>query len=147
MLNKSIKIGRLVDDPELRYTSNGKPVANFTLACDRKYNDDKTDFIPCVTWGKRAEDLCKYKKKGDMILVEGFLQIRKNKKNGRTYKNPEVVCLDITYMPISREEKRKRKKEADTEEEVKKNVEKYNEEIKKDNKVPGGEESDFSVPF
>lgn len=146
MLNKMMEIGRLVADPELRYTSSGKAVTNVTIAVERP-RGDKTDFIDVVVWNKRAEALCEYKEKGDWIYVEGYFQIRKNEKNGRTYKNPELVAQNVKYMPMPSEQKKKKKKEVETEKEVKENVEKYQEEFREDNKVPGGEDEDFDVPF
>ena len=57
-MNKIILLGRLTKDPDVRYTSTNKVVAQFTLAVDRPYAKDKqreADFIPVVIWGKQAE--------------------------------------------------------------------------------------------
>ena len=79
-MNKVILMGRLVRDPEVRYTQTGKVVAQFTLAVDRPFtNQDgqrEADFINCVLWGKLAELLGNGVHKGQKILVEGRLQIR-----------------------------------------------------------------------
>lgn len=76
-MNKWIGIGRLVRDPEVRYTQgeNSTAVARFTVAVDRKFKrqgDEQTaDFIGCVAYGKTAEFIEKYFHKGEKIVVEG----------------------------------------------------------------------------
>ena len=98
MLNKTILIGRLVREPELRYTDSGKAVCNFTLAVDRSYGDD-TDFIDVVTWQKQAESCAEHLNKGRLVAVDGRLQIRKSQgKNGKTYINPEVVANNVKFL-------------------------------------------------
>ncbi len=102
MLNKVILTGRLVRDPELRYTENGVPFTVFTLAVDRNYFDSEgerqTDFIDILTWRKLAETCSKYLKKGRLVAVDGRLQIRKTKKEEKTYINTEVVASDVQFM-------------------------------------------------
>jgi single-strand DNA-binding protein len=56
MLNRVILIGRLTRDPELRYTPNGKAVCSFTLAINRKFKREETDFIDVVVWNTLAEN-------------------------------------------------------------------------------------------
>lgn len=75
-LNHIVAMGRLTRDPELRYTQSGKPVASFSIAVDRDYQKDATDFISCVAWGKTGEFVQKYFFKGKMIVVSGSLQSR-----------------------------------------------------------------------
>ena len=81
MLNKIIIYGRLVRDPELRFTQNQTPVATFTVAVDRDFQsggtEDKTDFIECVAWRKTGEFVSKNFRKGSLIVVSGRLQSRK----------------------------------------------------------------------
>ncbi|MBF8437716.1 single-stranded DNA-binding protein [Halanaerobiaceae bacterium Z-7014] len=102
MLNKIILIGRLVRDPELRYTGSGTPVCNFTLAVERNYTnrdgDRDVDFIPVVTWQKLAETCAQHLGKGRLVAVDGRLQIRKSEKENRTYINPEVVAQDVRFL-------------------------------------------------
>jgi single-strand DNA-binding protein len=80
MLNKIFLIGRLAQDPDLRYTPTGVPVARFSLAVERPFKkQDGTrdaDFIDIVAWRQRAEFASNYLAKGKQILVEGRLQIR-----------------------------------------------------------------------
>ena len=102
MLNRITLIGRLVRDPELRYTSNGTPVSNFTLAVERNYKNKQgerdVDFIKIVTWRGLAETCAQHLGKGRMVAVEGRLQIRKSKNENRTYINPEVVADNVQFL-------------------------------------------------
>ncbi len=102
MLNKVILIGRLAQDPELRYTSSGTPVSNFTLAVQRNFTnrdgEREADFIPIVTWRKLAENCAQHLGKGRMVAVSGRLQIRKRQAENRTFVNPEVVANDVTFL-------------------------------------------------
>ena len=79
MLNKVLLIGRLTQDPDLRYTANGIPVAKFGLAVDRSFKKQdgtrETDFIDIVAWRQRAEFASNYLSKGRQVFVEGSLQI------------------------------------------------------------------------
>ncbi len=76
-LNKVMLIGRLGGDPELRYTPNGKAVATFSLATDNSYKGadgekvQKTDWHSIQAWGKLAEIITQYAKKGRLVYVEG----------------------------------------------------------------------------
>lgn len=96
MLNQTAIMGRLTADPELRRTGNGTAVCSFTLAVERdmKPGEDgkrETDYIDCVVWKGTAEFLCKYFKKGRMVLAAGRLQTRKWKdKQGQTRKATEL---------------------------------------------------------
>lgn len=104
MLNHIVLIGRLVRDPELRYTSNGTPVANFTLAVERNYKNSQgetdVDYIKIVTWRKLAENVAHHLGKGRLVAVEGSLQIRKSqgKNDNRTYINPEVIANNVKFL-------------------------------------------------
>ena len=103
MLNKVILIGRTTRDVDFRRTSNGTPVATFTLALDNRFvlKDGKptTDFINCVAWNRTAETMDKYVKKGMLIAVEGRLQTRnyENKDGNKVYVT-EVVCDNMRML-------------------------------------------------
>ena len=102
MLNRIVLIGRLTRDPELRYTSNGTPVCNFTLAVERNYTnrdgDRDVDFINIVTWRGLAESCAKHLGKGRLVGVDGSLQIRNSESNGRKYINPEVRADNVRFL-------------------------------------------------
>jgi len=109
MLNKTILIGRLARDPELRYTPNGTAVANFTIAVNRpfaKEGDQQADFINCVVWRRLAENLANYQRKGNQIAVEGRIQTRsyENQEGKRVYVT-EVVADNIQYLDSKNSEK------------------------------------------
>lgn len=78
-MNKTLIIGRLTADPELRQTQSGISSCRFTVAVDRKFADKNTnerqaDFITCVAWRQTADFVSKYFNKGKMIAVEGSLR-------------------------------------------------------------------------
>ena len=80
--SRTIFMGNMTKDPELRVTQNGKSVCSFSVAVKRKMQD-VTDFHDCVAWGKTGEAISKHFHKGKEILVEGELQRRSYEdKNG-----------------------------------------------------------------
>lgn len=99
MLNRVILIGRLTRDPELRYTQQGTAVARFTLAINRKFKREETDFIDIVVWQKQAENCAQYLTKGQMAAVEGRLQVRNYEgQDGQKRKAVEVVADDVKFL-------------------------------------------------
>lgn len=94
--------GRVTKDIELKVTPTGKSVCSFSLAVERKFvqNGEKvTDFINCQLWGKSAETLEKYVKKGMMIGVEGRIQTRKyTNQQGQTIYVTEVVADSFSFL-------------------------------------------------
>ena len=99
MLNRVILIGRLTRDPELKYTTNGTAVATFTLAINRRFNKEETDFIDVVTWKGLAENCANYLGKGRLAAVEGRLQVRSYEtKEGQKRKVAEVVADDVRFL-------------------------------------------------
>ena len=74
-MNKVILIGRLTKDPELRFTAgSGMAVSRFTVAVNRQFKKDETDFINCVAFGKTAETISQYLTKGRQIAVIGSIR-------------------------------------------------------------------------
>lgn len=106
-MNNVILLGRLVKDPEVKYTNTGKVVAMFTLAVERPYagadGKHECDFIPCVLWGKSAEAVGNYVHKGQRLLVEGRLQIRAYESNGSKRWVTEVILNRFEF--VERKEK------------------------------------------
>ena len=102
MLNKIILIGRLTQDPELRYTSTGFAVARMTIAVDRNYKDKegnkKVDFIPIICWNKLAEIVAEHMRKGKLISVAGSLEIRSYEQQGEKRYIAEVIAEDIKFL-------------------------------------------------
>jgi single-strand DNA-binding protein len=97
--NKTILQGRLTSDPETRETSSGTAVANFNLAVDRGFGEDKkTDYIPCVAFGKLAETITKYVSKGTLILISGTLQTKSwEDKEGNKRTGFEVLANEFAF--------------------------------------------------
>lgn len=74
MINNVVLMGRLTANPEILQVKTGA-ACPFTIAIERKFSKDKTvDYIPCSSWGKTAEFIAKYFKKGQMIYVVGNIQ-------------------------------------------------------------------------
>ena len=73
-MNTIVIKGRLTADPEMRKTNNGVPVANCTVAVDRTFNREETDFFRCTAWRATAEFINQYFKKGQEILLSGEMQ-------------------------------------------------------------------------
>ena len=102
MYNKSILIGRLVADPEMRTTPNGVNAATFRLAVDRMGKEKKADFISIVCWRQNAEFVSRYFSKGKAIGIEGSIQTRDyTNKNGDKRYAFEVVA-DRTFFVESK---------------------------------------------
>ena len=102
-MNKIILLGRLTRDPEVRYTSTGKVVCQFTLAVDRPFANQEgqreADFIPVVIWGKQGETCGNYLTKGQRALVEGRLQIRSyDGKDGNKRWVTEVIADRFEFI-------------------------------------------------
>jgi len=99
-MNHFVGIGRLVRDPNVKYTQGGKAYASFTLAIDRRKNSDgnqQADFIQCVAWEKTAEVISQYCTKGKKIAVEGRIQTRSYEKDGRKNYVTEVVVQSMEF--------------------------------------------------
>jgi single-strand DNA-binding protein len=103
VVNSIVLVGRLTRDPELRYTPNGKAVAGFTLAVNRRFSNQQgereADFIDIVVWGKTAETCANHLQKGRLVGVEGRLQIRSYEtQDGQKRKAAEVVADNVSFL-------------------------------------------------
>ncbi|MDP8239746.1 MAG: single-stranded DNA-binding protein [Candidatus Hatepunaea meridiana] len=104
-INNVIIVGNLIKDPIIRSTTNGTPVANFTIASNRKFKDNfgqwKEDvcFIGIVAWYKLAESCSDNLRKGSAILVEGELQSRQWRTDDGHYRNiVEIKARRIQFL-------------------------------------------------
>ena len=102
-MNSIVLMGRLVKDPEVRYTSTGKVVCQFTLAVDRPFTNQngqkEADFIPVVIWDKQGEIAGNSLSKGHRALVEGRLQIRNyTAKDGSKRYVSEVIAGRFEFV-------------------------------------------------
>lgn len=104
-LNRVTLIGHLGRDAEIRYTTGGAAVANFTMATSESWKDkdgakqDRTEWHKIVLWGKLAESLQDYLKKGKQIYVEGRLQTKKWKdKDERDRYTTEIHAQQVVLL-------------------------------------------------
>lgn len=102
-MNRTVLVGRLTKDPELRYTANGVAVTTFTLAVNRTFTNQngerEADFINCVAWRRTAENTANFLKKGSLAGVEGRLSTRnyENQQGQRVYVT-EVQADMVTFL-------------------------------------------------
>lgn len=106
-LNRIILLGIVVDQPELRVTTEGKSFLKFTLETERQYNAGKTDKISIVAWEKVAEEAEQLLSEGVTTLVDGRIQIRstENAKLESTEWITEVVASYIKPLVVNGEVK------------------------------------------
>ncbi len=104
-INKVILFGNLTRDPELRALPSGMNVVNFSIATNRVYKDkdgnkqEQTDFHNIVVFGRQADTVNQYMKKGSSVLVEGRLQTRSWDKDGQKQYRTEVVADRVQFGP------------------------------------------------
>lgn len=97
-MNSVVLIGRLTQDPELKYTQSGKAFCNFTLAVTREFKKDEADFIRCVAWEKTGEIIAQYLRKGNLFAVNGRLTIRKYEQDGQHKSITEVIVSSFQFL-------------------------------------------------
>lgn len=105
-VNKVILLGHLGADPEVRYTQGGTAVANLRIATNESYNDktsgervEKTEWHRVVAWGKLAEIVGQYLKKGRQVYIEGSLQTRQYQdQQGNTRYSTEIKANDLVML-------------------------------------------------
>lgn len=110
MLNKVILIGRLANDPELKYTPSGVALSSFRVAVNRPMGPNaqgerEADFIDVVAWRQNAEFAANYLGKGRLVAIEGRLQVRSwVQDDGQRRKWTEVVCDHLKSLERPREQ-------------------------------------------
>ena len=109
MTNNVVLIGRLVRDVDLRQTSTGKMMTYFTLAVNRNFKNEQgeqaADFIGCVAFDKKAENMARFLSKGSLIAVEGRISTRNFQGNdGKTVYVTEVVASSITFLESKKQQ-------------------------------------------
>lgn len=104
-LNRAILIGRLGKDPEIRRMPDGKSVCNFSLATSEKFTDragqkqERTEWFNIVVFGKAADNVHQYQKKGSLVCVEGKIQTRSwEDKDGVKKYRTEIVAQHIGFL-------------------------------------------------
>lgn len=108
MINNTVLVGRMVRDPELRYTPSNQAVATFSLAVNRnsksQNGEREADFINCVIWRQQAENLANWAKKGALIGITGRIQTRnyENQQGQRVYVT-EVVADNFQLLEFNKQ--------------------------------------------
>lgn len=104
-INKAIVYGNLTRDPELRSLPSGIQVASFSLATNRVYKDkdgkrqEQSDFHNVVVFGRQAETVAQYLKKGSAAFVEGRMQTRSWEQEGQKKYRTEIVADRVQFGP------------------------------------------------
>ena len=106
MINRVLLVGRLTKEPELRTTSSGAKVCQYTLAVNRTRKAEgqpDADFINCVAWNKTAELMNQYLSKGALIGIEGRIQTRSyDNQQGQKVYVTEVFCDSVAFLEPKR---------------------------------------------
>ena len=103
-VNKVIIVGRLGNDPEVKTLNGGQTVATMSIATSEAWvgkdgqKQEKTEWHRVVAWGKQAETLGKYMKKGRQIYIEGKLQTRSWEDNGQKRYATEIVAQGFQFL-------------------------------------------------
>lgn len=102
-MNRVVLVGRITHDLELKYTSTGTAVVNFSIAVNRSYTNEQgereADFFRCVAWRGQAENMVKYVKKGSLIGVDGKLQSNSYETpQGEKRTSIEVVADQVVFL-------------------------------------------------
>ena len=105
-MNKVILKGRLTANPELKTTTTDITVCDFSVAVNRRFNKEQTDFINCQAWRQTAEFINKYFTKGQEILVIGELHIERWDKDGETRYATRVVVDEVEFCGSKAENKK-----------------------------------------
>lgn len=104
-INTALLFGNLTRDPELRAMPSGMNVANFSIATNRVFRDrdgkkqEQTDFHNIVVFGRQADIVAQYLKKGSSVFIEGRMQTRSWDKNGEKHYRTEVVADRVQFGP------------------------------------------------
>ena len=108
MINSFVCTGRLVADPEVKETDNGKKYSNITLAVPRTYKNAEgeyeTDFLDYTLWNDIASNTCEYCKKGDLIGLKGRLASKMiENEEGNSIKKTEIVVEKISFLATGKQ--------------------------------------------
>lgn len=105
MINRVVLIGRLTRDPEVRTTTTGAKVAEFSLAVDKRNKDEGANFFRIKAWGNQAEYVSNYLTKGRLVAIDGRLDWRKwQDKEGQNRETIEVVAESVQGLDRPRDD-------------------------------------------
>jgi len=102
-MNKVLLVGRLTRDPELRTTPSGMAVTRFTIAVSQNFTNKNgergADFINCSAWGRQADNISKYCRKGTLVSAEGRIRTGSyDAQDGTKRYTTEVVCDTVNFL-------------------------------------------------
>lgn len=102
-MNRVILSGSLGRDPEIRYINSGTAKASLSVATSERYKKDdqwqeRTEWHSVIVWGKQAENVGTYLKKGSRVLIEGRIQSRDYEKDGQKRKITEIVADRVEFL-------------------------------------------------
>ncbi len=109
-VNKVILIGNLGKDPECKVLESGNMVANLSVATSESYTDkdgnkvETTEWHNCTAWGKQAEIIEKYLKKGSKIFIEGKIKTRTYEKDGQTRYATDIQIKEFQFLDSKKDE-------------------------------------------
>lgn len=106
IINKVVLLGRMTKDAELRFAAGtGNAVARFTLAVNRPFKKDETDFIQCVAFGKQAETISQYVTKGQQIAISGSVRTGSyDKQDGTKVYTTDIAVDGFNFVGGQRQE-------------------------------------------
>ncbi len=97
-MNSTQLLGRLTREVELKYGASGNAYCKFTLAVNRAFKKDETDFISCTAFGKAAETIAEYVRKGDQFAVTGRIQVDVYEKDGEKRYSTGIIVDGFTFI-------------------------------------------------
>lgn len=117
-MNVVVLVGRVTRDPDIRQSQGENPmvVARYTLAVDRRYQKDaeqKADFVSMVSFGRTAEFIEKYVKKGTKLCIRGRIQTGSYEKDGKKIYTTDVVAEDIEFAESKKSQEQPQEKPVD----------------------------------
>lgn len=104
-INKAIIVGNLGNDPEIKYTNDGKAVANITVATSESWKDknsgekvEKTEWHRISAFGRLAEIMGEYLKKGSKVYIEGRIETSKYQKDGKDHYSTSIIASTMQML-------------------------------------------------
>lgn len=111
-MNLFVFMGRLTKEPDVRYTNDSKCIARFTLAVDRRFKKDTTDFFNCTAFGKTAEFVEKYITKGMKVVATGSVQNDEyTNKEGTKVRSTAFIVDSVEFAEAKKKEEKPESKE------------------------------------
>ncbi len=98
-MNRVSLVGRLTGKPELRYTTSQIAYTKFSIAVNRTFNREETDFLNITAWRKQAENICQYLDKGSLVSVDGRIQTGSyTDKEGNKKYTFDVIADSVQFL-------------------------------------------------